>query len=51
VLAAGEDHVAADAVADCVVAETCVSLIPGIAELLADKGYDTDRRQRIEAVR
>lgn len=28
--------------ADCVVAETCVSLIPGIAELIADKGYDTD---------
>jgi transposase len=28
--------------ADCVVAETCVSLIPGIAELLADKAYDTD---------
>jgi transposase len=28
--------------ADCVVAETCVSLIPGITELLADKGYDTD---------
>jgi transposase len=23
-------------------AETCVSRIPGIAELLADKGYDTD---------
>src|SRR5262249_19219091 len=28
--------------ADCVVAETCVSLIPGITELVADKGYDTD---------
>jgi transposase len=28
--------------ADCVVVETCVSLIPGITELLADKGYDTD---------
>lgn len=28
--------------ADCVVADTCVSLIPGITELLADKGYDTD---------
>ena len=28
--------------ADCIVAETCVSLIPGISELLADKGYDTD---------
>jgi hypothetical protein len=27
---------------DCTVAESCVSLIPGIAELLADKGYDTD---------
>jgi hypothetical protein len=24
------------------VAETCVSLIPGITELVADKGYDTD---------
>ena len=23
-------------------AEACVSLIPGITELLADKGYDTD---------
>jgi len=28
--------------ADCVIAEECVSLIPGIKELLADKGYDTD---------
>jgi transposase len=28
--------------ADCIVAETCVSLIPGIAQLVADKGYDTD---------
>jgi IS5 family transposase len=28
--------------ADCVVAQTCVSLIPGITELVADKGYDTD---------
>ena len=28
--------------ADCVMAEACVSLIPGITELLADKGYDTD---------
>ena len=28
--------------ADCVVAETCVSLIPGITQLVADKGYDTD---------
>lgn len=28
--------------ADCVVAETCVSLVPGITELVADKGYDTD---------
>ena len=28
--------------ADCVMAEECVSLIPGIKELLADKGYDTD---------
>ena len=23
-------------------AETCVSLIPGVSQLLADKGYDTD---------
>jgi transposase len=29
-------------IADCVMAEECVSLIPGIKELLADKGYDTD---------
>jgi len=28
--------------ADCVMAEDCVSLIPGIKELLADKGYDTN---------
>ncbi len=28
--------------ADCVMAHECVSLIPGIKELLADKGYDTD---------
>ena len=28
--------------ADCVMAEACVSLIPGVCELLADKGYDTD---------
>jgi transposase len=28
--------------ADCTMAEDCVSLIPGIKELLADKGYDTD---------
>ena len=28
--------------ADCVMAQECVSLIPGIKELLADKGYDTD---------
>src|ERR1700689_777553 len=27
---------------DCVVAETCVSLIPGITELMADKAYDTN---------
>jgi transposase len=32
--------------ADCVVAETCVSLIPGITELVADKGYDTDAFRR-----
>ena len=28
--------------ADCMVAETCVSLIPGVTALVADKGYDTD---------
>jgi transposase len=27
---------------DCIMAQECVSLIPGIKELLADKGYDTD---------
>jgi transposase len=27
---------------DCVIAQECVSLIPGIRQLLADKGYDTD---------
>ena len=26
----------------CIMAQECVSLIPGIKELLADKGYDTD---------
>ncbi len=36
--------------ADCVMGEECVSLIPGIKQLVADKGYDivadlpTDRR-------
>ena len=28
--------------ADCLIAQECVSLIPGIKELLADKGYDMD---------
>lgn len=28
--------------ADCVMAEACVSLIPGVTHLLADKGYDTN---------
>lgn len=28
--------------ADCVMAEACISLIPGVTQLLADKGYDTD---------
>jgi transposase len=28
--------------ADCVMAEECISLIPGIKQLLADKGYDTN---------
>jgi transposase len=43
-------------VADCVMAEECVSLIPGIKELLADKGYDTNairaflKEQGIKAV-
>jgi len=42
--------------ADCVLAETCVSLIPGVRELLADKGYDTDafraylKQQKIKPV-
>jgi len=29
-------------IADCVLAETCVSLIPGVTQLRADKGYDTN---------
>ena len=29
-------------IADCVIAEECLSLIPSIKQLLADKGYDTD---------
>jgi transposase len=28
--------------ADCIMAQECVSLIPGIKEFLADNGYDTD---------
>ena len=32
--------------ADCVVADTCVSLIPGVSALIADKGYDTDAFRR-----
>jgi transposase len=28
--------------ADCAIAEACVSLIPGVSQLIADKGYDTD---------
>ena len=28
--------------AECTLAQDCVSLIPGIKERLADKGYDTD---------
>ena len=28
--------------ADCSQAEACVSLLPGIKQLLADKGYDSD---------
>jgi transposase len=27
-------------------AETCVSLIPGVSKLIADKGYDTDAFRR-----
>jgi transposase len=42
--------------ADCVMAQECVSLIPGIKQLLADKGYDTDafraflRKEKIKPV-
>jgi transposase len=42
--------------ADCSMAEECVSLIPGIKGLIADKGYDTDairaflKDRRIRAV-
>jgi transposase len=42
--------------ADCVMAQECVSLIPGIKELLADKNYDTDafraflRKEKIKPV-
>jgi transposase len=42
--------------ADCIMAQECVSLIPGIKQLLADKGYDTDafrgflKRQKIRPV-
>ena len=32
--------------ADCAVAEGCVSLIPGVSKLVADKGYDTDAFRR-----
>ena len=32
--------------ADCVMAQTCISLIPGVAQLLADKGYDTNAFRR-----
>jgi hypothetical protein len=28
--------------ADCTMAEECVSLIPGVKELIAEKGYDTN---------
>lgn len=42
--------------ADCTVAETCVSAIPGVRELLADKGYDSNafraflRKRKIKPV-
>jgi transposase len=42
--------------ADCAMAEACVSLIPGVSQVIADKGYDTDafrqylKKQGIEAV-
>jgi transposase len=32
--------------ADCAVAEACVSLIPGVSKLIADKGYDTNAFRR-----
>jgi transposase len=39
ILTSGNTH-------DCVVAQPCVSLIPGVVELIADKGYDTDAFRR-----
>lgn len=42
--------------ADCTVAERCVSAIPGVRELLADKGYDSNafraflRKRKIKPV-
>ena len=32
--------------ADCAMAEACVSLIPGVVQVIADKGYDTDAFRR-----
>lgn len=32
--------------ADCAMAEACVSRIPGVSKLLADKGYDTNAFRR-----
>jgi transposase len=43
-------------VADCVMAQDCISMIPGIKQLLADKAYDTNairaflKEHRIKAV-
>jgi transposase len=33
-------------IADCAMAEACVSLIPGVSTLIADKGYDTNAFRR-----
>lgn len=29
-------------IADCVMAKECITLVPGITKIIADKGYDTD---------
>ena len=33
-------HLSTHSIADCPQAEACVCLLPGIKQLLADKGYD-----------